>query len=156
MQDGWFAQADRLRLELVISNQKRQSRAHVEVILVCPSCFSFREPLLGVLGGALCLFCSEWREAFLISGGYGMGDPMAPSDSEGNSEGGGSARRIASRLPCAGPSFHYSIIPFFHSLMLSSVSCLLLPHITPCFVYTSPPNLLLPLCHTPSSLLPDS
>jgi hypothetical protein len=25
------------------------------------------------------------------------GDPMAPSDSEGNSEGGGTARRIASR-----------------------------------------------------------
>ncbi len=29
------------------------------------------------------LFCSDWREAFLISWGYGMGDPMAPSDSEG-------------------------------------------------------------------------
>ena len=28
---------------------------------------------------------------------YGMGDPMAPSECEGNSEGGGSARRIASR-----------------------------------------------------------
>jgi hypothetical protein len=26
-----------------------------------------------------------------------MGDPMAPSEGEGNSEGGGSARRIASR-----------------------------------------------------------
>ena len=26
-----------------------------------------------------------------------MGDPMAPSDSEGNSEGGGRARRFASR-----------------------------------------------------------
>ena len=26
-----------------------------------------------------------------------MGDPMAPSECEGNSEGGGSARRIASR-----------------------------------------------------------
>ncbi len=26
-----------------------------------------------------------------------MGDPMAPSDCEGNSEGGGTARRIASR-----------------------------------------------------------
>ena len=38
-----------------------------------------------------------WREAFLISGSYGMGDPMATSDSEGNSEGGGTARRIASR-----------------------------------------------------------
>ncbi len=43
------------------------------------------------------LFCSDWREAFLISWSYGMGDPMAPSESEGNSEGGGSARRIASR-----------------------------------------------------------
>jgi len=27
-----------------------------------------------------------------------MGDPMAPSEREGNSEGGGSARRIASLL----------------------------------------------------------
>ena len=40
---------------------------------------------------------SDWREAFLISWSYGMGDPMAPSEGEGNSEGGGSARRIASR-----------------------------------------------------------
>jgi len=38
-----------------------------------------------------------WREAFLISWSYGMGDPMAPSEREGNSEGGGTARRIASR-----------------------------------------------------------
>jgi hypothetical protein len=38
-----------------------------------------------------------WREAFLISSSYGMGDPMAPSEREGNSEGGGSARRFASR-----------------------------------------------------------
>ena len=43
------------------------------------------------------LFCNAWREAFLISWSYGMGDPMAPSEGEGNSEGGGSARRIASR-----------------------------------------------------------
>jgi hypothetical protein len=43
------------------------------------------------------LFWSDWREAFLISGSYGMGDPMAPSEGEGNSEGGGCARRIASR-----------------------------------------------------------
>jgi hypothetical protein len=28
------------------------------------------------------------REAFLISWSYGMGDPMAPSEGEGNSEGG--------------------------------------------------------------------
>ena len=41
--------------------------------------------------------CSDWRVAFLISRSYGMGDPMAPSEREGNSEGGGSARRIASR-----------------------------------------------------------
>jgi hypothetical protein len=56
-----------------------------------------------------CLFWSDWRpssvaellrrmeEAFLISWSYAMGDPMAPSEGEGNSEGGGSARRIASR-----------------------------------------------------------
>ena len=44
-----------------------------------------------------CFFCSDWREAFLISWSYGMGDPMAPSGGEGNSEGGGRARRIASR-----------------------------------------------------------
>jgi hypothetical protein len=37
------------------------------------------------------LFWSDWREAFLISGSYGMGDPMAPSVCEGNSEGGGRA-----------------------------------------------------------------
>ncbi len=47
--------------------------------------------------GHWCLFCSDWREAYLISWSYGMGDPMAPSVSEGNSEGGGRARRIASR-----------------------------------------------------------
>jgi hypothetical protein len=47
--------------------------------------------------GYWCLFCSDWREAFLISRGYGMGDPMATSGSEGNSEGGGSARWFASR-----------------------------------------------------------
>ena len=47
--------------------------------------------------GGWSLFCNTWREAFLISRSYGMGDPMAPSNSEGNSEGGGSARRIASR-----------------------------------------------------------
>jgi hypothetical protein len=28
------------------------------------------------------LFWSDWREAFLISGSYGMGDPVAPSGSE--------------------------------------------------------------------------
>jgi hypothetical protein len=43
------------------------------------------------------LFWSDWREAFLISRSYGMGDPMAPSEGEGNSAGGGTARRIASR-----------------------------------------------------------
>ena len=49
------------------------------------------------LGQGWDLFWSDWREAFLISWSYGMGDPMAPSEGEGNSEGGGSARRIASR-----------------------------------------------------------
>ena len=43
------------------------------------------------------LFCNTWWEAFLISLSYGMGDPMAPSEREGNSEGEGTARRIASR-----------------------------------------------------------
>jgi len=47
--------------------------------------------------GWRCLFWNAWREAFLISWSYGMGDPMAPSEREGISEGGGSARRIASR-----------------------------------------------------------
>ena len=37
--------------------------------------------------GHWCLFWSDWREAFLISWSYGMGDPMAPSEREGNSEG---------------------------------------------------------------------
>ena len=38
-----------------------------------------------------------WREGFLISWSYGMGDPVAPIDSEGYSEEGGTARRFASR-----------------------------------------------------------
>jgi len=42
------------------------------------------------------LFWSDSREAFLISWSCGMGDPMAPSEGEGNSEGGGTARRFAS------------------------------------------------------------
>jgi hypothetical protein len=37
------------------------------------------------------LFCSDWWEAYLISWSYGMGDPTAPSEGEGNSEGGGRA-----------------------------------------------------------------
>ena len=56
------------------------------------------------------LFWSDWREAFLISGSYGMGDPMAPSDSEGNSEGGGRARR--SREPSGEAGGHHpSVTP---------------------------------------------
>jgi hypothetical protein len=34
-------------------------------------------------------FLSDWREAFVISWSYGMGDPLAPSGVEGNREGGG-------------------------------------------------------------------
>ncbi len=49
------------------------------------------------LMGRWCLFCSDWREAYLISWSYGTGDPMAPSEGEGNSEGGGTARWFASR-----------------------------------------------------------
>ena len=37
-------------------------------------------------------FLSDWREAFVVSGGYGMGDPLAPSGVEGNREGGGITR----------------------------------------------------------------
>ena len=33
-------------------------------------------------------FLSDCREAFVISGCYGMGDPLAPSESEENSGGG--------------------------------------------------------------------
>ena len=33
-------------------------------------------------------FRSDWREALVISVGYGMGDPLAPSESEENSGGG--------------------------------------------------------------------
>ena len=29
-------------------------------------------------------FRSDWRKAFVISMGYGMGDPLAPSESEEN------------------------------------------------------------------------
>jgi hypothetical protein len=35
-------------------------------------------------------FLSDWWEAFVISGCYEMGDPLAPSECEGNREGGGS------------------------------------------------------------------
>ena len=58
---------------------------------------SFVELAEVFLVGHGCLFRSDWREGFLISRSYGMGDPMAPSKGEGNSEGGGRARRIASR-----------------------------------------------------------
>ncbi len=34
-------------------------------------------------------FLSDWWEAFVISGCYEMGDPLAPSEVEGNREGGG-------------------------------------------------------------------
>jgi hypothetical protein len=34
-------------------------------------------------------FLSDCREAFVISWSYGMGDPLAPSEVEGNREGGG-------------------------------------------------------------------
>ena len=47
------------------------------------------------MSGCGYLFWSDCREAFLISWSYGMGEPMAPSEGEGNSEGRGSARRIA-------------------------------------------------------------
>ncbi len=34
-------------------------------------------------------FLSDWWEAFVVSGCYEMGDPLAPSEVEGNREGGG-------------------------------------------------------------------
>jgi hypothetical protein len=34
-------------------------------------------------------FPSDWWEAFVISRCYEMGDPLAPSEVEGNREGGG-------------------------------------------------------------------
>jgi len=34
-------------------------------------------------------FLSDWWEAFVISRCYEMGDPLAPSEVEGNREGGG-------------------------------------------------------------------
>jgi len=37
-------------------------------------------------------FLSDCREAFVISRSYGMGDPLAPSEVEGNREGGGFTR----------------------------------------------------------------
>jgi hypothetical protein len=37
-------------------------------------------------------FLSDWWEAFIISGCYEMGDPLAPSEVEGNREGGGFTR----------------------------------------------------------------
>ena len=37
-------------------------------------------------------FLSDCREAFVISGRYEMGDPLAPSEVEGNREGGGFTR----------------------------------------------------------------
>jgi hypothetical protein len=56
--------------------------------------------------GQWCLFCSDWREAFLISWSYGMEDPMTPSDSEGNSEGGRMSRpgepRLVEKAPSSG------------------------------------------------------
>ena len=33
-------------------------------------------------------FRNDWREAYVISYSYGMGDPLAPSEAEGNSGGG--------------------------------------------------------------------
>jgi hypothetical protein len=37
-------------------------------------------------------FLSDCREAFVISRSYGMGDPLDPSEVEGNREGGGFTR----------------------------------------------------------------
>jgi hypothetical protein len=47
-------------------------------------------------------FLSDCREAFVISRSYGMGDPLAPSEGEGNREGGG--------LPASG-GLHPSVTP---------------------------------------------
>jgi hypothetical protein len=60
--------------------------------------------------GRWCLFCRDWREAFLFSWSYGMGDPMVPSVSEGNSEGGGTARRSCEPSGEAG-GHHPSVTP---------------------------------------------
>jgi hypothetical protein len=38
---------------------------------------------------AMTYFLSDWWEVFVISGCYEMGDPLAPSEVEGNREGGG-------------------------------------------------------------------
>ncbi len=46
-------------------------------------------------------FLSDWWEAFVISGCYETGDPLAPSEVEGNREGGG-LPAIASRSGEAG------------------------------------------------------
>jgi hypothetical protein len=37
-------------------------------------------------------FLSDWWEAFVISGCYEMGDPLAPSEVEGNRESRGTGR----------------------------------------------------------------
>ncbi len=40
-------------------------------------------------------FQSDCREAYVISNSYGMGDPLAPSEVEGNSGGGRFTRRLS-------------------------------------------------------------
>jgi hypothetical protein len=64
------------------------------------------------LMGHWCLFCSDWREAFLISWSYGMGDPMAPSECAGNSEGEGHEQ--AGRLAAPGGLGTKEKIPIVH------------------------------------------
>jgi hypothetical protein len=41
-------------------------------------------------------FLSDWWEAFVISGCYEMGDPLAPSEVEGNREGGNRRKDVMS------------------------------------------------------------
>jgi hypothetical protein len=38
-------------------------------------------------------FLSDWWEAFVISGCYEMGDPLAPSEVEGNREGASESKK---------------------------------------------------------------
>ncbi len=40
-------------------------------------------------------FRGDWWEAYVISNSYGMGDPLAPSEAEGNSGGGRFTRRFS-------------------------------------------------------------
>ncbi len=64
----------------------------IKVVLPEYAYSSLRDKYVIYRKKVMMFFLSDWWEAFVISGCYEMGDPLAPSEVEGNREGGGFTR----------------------------------------------------------------